>query len=181
MTEVQHRRSARGFTLIELLLALSIISIVASLAGPSLSRLVDNNRLRTEANRVLTTLTLTRSEAVKLNQPVTICSSEDGLSCGGDWEDGWIVFSNVDADATVDTGTDRGVRVYEGVNHGVSLAGNLGVSTLTYYGDGTLAAGSGTIAICDAEASTSRGWGIRLNAAGRPRMQKGVASCDSDG
>jgi type IV fimbrial biogenesis protein FimT len=95
------RRRAAGFTLLELMTALLVVAIVLSAGVPSYLSVVRNNRAATNANELVSALTTARSEAVRRGDRVSICRSNDGATCSGAWEDGWIVF--VDAAAT-DTG-----------------------------------------------------------------------------
>lgn len=170
-------RAQTGFNLIELMVVLLIASVISTMGGPVLSETVERNRLRTQADRILTTLNLTRSEAVKRNQSVSVCRSSDGTSCSGNWEDGWIVFTNSDGDDTVDAGVDTVVRVYAGLNSGYTLGGTINTSALTYFGDGSYAGGAGSIHLCAADADISQGWSLMLNTVGRPRAKQGVSAC----
>ncbi len=172
-----NHKSQTGFTLIELMIVLLIVSVVSAIGGPIFNETIKRNRLRTQADRILTTLNLTRSEAVKRNQSVSICRSSDGVSCTGDWEDGWIVFTNRDGDDTVDAGVDQVIRVYRGINKGYTLSGTIAASTLTYFGDGSYAGGAGTINICSPDANVEQGWSLMLNKVGRPRVKQGVSAC----
>ena len=165
-----------GFTLIELMIVLVIISVIVSLGAPALSETVKRNQLQTQANRILSTLTLTRSEAVKRNQAVSICRSSDGASCTGDWGDGWIVFTNIDSDDTVDIGVDTVIRVYSGLKSNYTLSGAVSADTLTYYADGSYAGDAGSIDICAVDADVIHNWSVILNTVGRPRAKQG-ASC----
>jgi type IV fimbrial biogenesis protein FimT len=171
------RPSATGFTLIELMIVLLIVAVVSALGGPALNETVKRNRLRVQADRILTTLNLARSEAVKRNQSVSICSSSDGAACSGDWEDGWIIFSNSNGDSTVNAGVDSVIRIYAGVANGYTLSGTISASALTYYSDGSYANGAGTINICSPDADLDQGWSLTLNKVGRPRATQGVGAC----
>lgn len=177
MKNIDTYKSQAGFNLIELMVVLLIISVVSAIGGPIFDETVKRNRLRTQADRILTTLNLTRSEAVKRNQSVSVCRSSDGVSCTGDWEDGWIVFTNSDGDDTVDAGVDQVIRVYRGLNHGYTLSGTISAGTLTYFGDGSYAGGAGTINICSSDANVEQGWSLMLNTVGRPRAKQGVSAC----
>lgn len=75
-----------GFTLIELMVTVALIVIIATVAVPSFSGLVNDSRLTTLTNNLNATLRLARSEAIKRNRSLTLC----GLSqCGNDWSAGW--------------------------------------------------------------------------------------------
>ena len=176
--KIQERhKSQAGFSLVELMIVVMIVSVIAVIGGPVMTDTVKNNRVRAEADRILTTLNLTRSEAVKRNQPVSICRSSNGTSCIGNWEDGWIVFTNSDGDNTVDVGVDKVIRVYEGLNAGYTLGGSLNANTVTYFSDGSYAGGAGTINICSPDANPSQGWKLMLNTVGRPRAEHGATTC----
>ena len=166
-----------GLSVVELMGAISIIAVVNSLAGPTLSETIKRNQLRSQAERVMTTLNLARSEAVKRNQPVSICRSQDGNSCSGGWSDGWIVFSNLDADNVVDGGTDEVIRVYDGLAEGHKFYGTVGNDALTYYSDGSYAAGSETVRICPEDGDLAESWTVEINTVGRPRVTKGASDC----
>jgi type IV fimbrial biogenesis protein FimT len=104
MTRTSHkpRRVAAGFTLLELMTTLLVVSIVLSAGVPSYLSIVRNNRAATNANELVSALTIARSEAVRRSERVSICRSNDGATCSGSWEDGWIVFLD---DAATDTAT----------------------------------------------------------------------------
>ncbi|MBF0145464.1 MAG: GspH/FimT family pseudopilin [Magnetococcales bacterium] len=82
-----------GYTLVEMLVVLAIVAILVSGAVPFLSSMINNNRLTAQFNQLVGTLQFARSEAIRRQTSVTVCSSNDGASCGGNWQDGWIVLA----------------------------------------------------------------------------------------
>jgi type IV fimbrial biogenesis protein FimT len=80
-----------GFTIIELMITLLVGAILLGIAVPSFRNFVLDSRLTTEANSLVYSLNLARSEAVKRDGTVEVCASTNGTSCGGTWADGWIV------------------------------------------------------------------------------------------
>ena len=75
-----------GFTLIELMVVISILAILASLAAPSMSKLVATQRLRSAAGDMHLTFVKARSEAVKRNRDVTVSPDAGG------WQAGWSIL-----------------------------------------------------------------------------------------
>jgi type IV fimbrial biogenesis protein FimT len=70
-----------GFTLIELMIVIVLVAIFVTVGVPSFQNLVSDNRLSTQANRLVSSLQLARSEAIKLRTPVSVCRSNDGSTC----------------------------------------------------------------------------------------------------
>lgn len=98
-----------GFTLVELIVTLSLVAILATVGVPNFANFIANNRLTAQANELVTSLNLARSEAIKRSSRVSVCRSNNNTSCSGTWNDGWIVFVDANTAGTVD-GTDTVLR-----------------------------------------------------------------------
>lgn len=85
---------ARGLSLIELLAGLVILSVLVSLAAPSFSRMLAEQRLRQAGSELRISLATARSEAVKRNEGVSLVRQ------GDDWSTGWCVDVGVGASCT---------------------------------------------------------------------------------
>ena len=109
---IQTSRWQRGFTLIELLVTMTIAAIVLTIAVPNFITFVQNNRLTSQANDVVTALNYARSEAIKRGVRVTVCSRSTDTACAGSttWDTGWLVFVDADGDGDVDGETPLQVR-----------------------------------------------------------------------
>ncbi len=105
-------RNVTGVTLVELIAVIAIVAIMVTIGIPSYKYIDNSYRISGEANGLLGDLQFARAEAIKEGQTVTACVSNDQTACTGgtDWQDGWIVFSDVNDDQTVDAG-DTVLRV----------------------------------------------------------------------
>ncbi len=163
-------KKIHGFTLIELLVAVAVLAILLTLAAPSFQELIRSNRVRAITDEMLTVLNTARAEAVKRNIPVTICTSSDSIACdnGANWENGWVMFADADADGALDAGE---VTVHVGgaaaINYTVRGGGNF-VNRISFRPDGSTTL-AGTLRICSDAADATRGRGITLNRSGRAR------------
>ena len=145
------RSASQGFTLIELLITLTLIGILASISF-QVSAAIHNSRLITTANALVTTLALARSETLKRQVPVSVCKSADGMQCSSSasWNDGWIVFADVNHDGFV--GPDDTI-VW--IDHGggsatrVVYRGFGSTRYITYLPSGFTNSQNGTFYICD--------------------------------
>ena len=94
-----HTKRNSGFTLIEMIVTVSIVAIFASIAVPSFSQLIKNNRITTTTNEFISALVLARSEALKRSRDVRVCTSSNLTTCSvseTDFSKGWIVQADTD-------------------------------------------------------------------------------------
>ena len=120
-----------GFTLIELAIVILIMAILATIAAPSLARILANTRLTSQANELVGDIAYARNESATRGVRVTICASTDGASCnGGQWSSGRIVFVDSNADGTRQT-SETLLRVSSALSGNDSLA-SVGFSSAAY-------------------------------------------------
>lgn len=84
----------RGMTLVELMFTVLILAVLATLAAPSFRDASLGSRLTATANSLHGSIQIARSEAIKANSPVRLCTSNDGATCAttGTWDQGWVVL-----------------------------------------------------------------------------------------
>lgn len=131
-----------GFTLTEVMVTVAVLAVIMAIAIPSMTVVVNNNRLTAQSNELVAALQHARSEAVKFNAPVSVCKSTDGATCStaaGTWA-GWITV--VDA-----TGEVLRSRVLDGP---VQMTSDF--DAVTFRGDGLARAAAGGLLTADAVA-----------------------------
>jgi type IV fimbrial biogenesis protein FimT len=138
----------KAFTLVELIITLAVAAILAAIAAPSFADIIKSNRLTTQINELAAALNLSRSEAIKRGLTVTTCRSSDGTSCTGSWQDGWIVFQDVDDDGVVDAG-DTVLLVHSSLSTGNTLNFTGGGNRVAHEASGYAIGHAGTFRLCD--------------------------------
>lgn len=103
-------RSMVGFTAIELMVVVSIIAILAALAAPSFTPLIESWRVRQATEQLQSTLHYARSEAIKRGGRVAIekipnntngCTTASGKR---DWDCGWLVCEDTNGNGRCNAG-----------------------------------------------------------------------------
>ena len=162
VTTVCLRRTAAaragGFTLTELAVSVAIAAIVATLALPAFNNIIAQKRAQVFASALYATLAKTRSEALTLNNNVTLQSKAGG------WNAGWQMLdsnNNVLDDYPAATG--------------VTIAGP---GNVIYRPSGRLPAGAAApvFVISTQVGSTTNYQCVSVDVGGRPYM-KAAAAC----
>ena len=168
----------QGFTLVELVTTLAVAGILLSLAVPSFSQFVKNNRLITQANDFVTALNVARSEAIRRGNRVTLCKSSNQVSCAGagSWDQGWIIFVDVNDDGIVSNPATDVFRVHGGLGGNTTLKGDAVLADYVSYvssgatqqiGGTPSDTQSGMLVLCDDRGFISNAKGIQISATGR--------------
>ena len=104
-TASQALRHVGGFTAIELMVVVSIVAVLAALAGPSFLLMMESWRVRDATESLRSTLMLARSEAIKHGGGVAIHKLSNTSSCTSpssdqDWDCGWIICQDTNNNGT---------------------------------------------------------------------------------
>lgn len=137
--------AAQGLTLIELLVTLTLVAILMAAGAPAMQQFLAQRAVVAQADTLVSSLRLTRSEALKTGRPVTICLSTDtnnaAPTCaanapGQGWASGWLVFVDENADGDVDN-EDQRLRVEQGfANRSGGVASNPARVRVTFQPNG---------------------------------------------
>jgi type IV fimbrial biogenesis protein FimT len=144
-----HRRAAArvrkqilGFTLLEVLTVITIVAVLMAVGVPSYQYVTSANRISGEVNGLLGDMQYARSEAIKEGQTVTVCSSTNSTStaptCSASnaWQNGWIVFSDVNGSGAVDSPADTILRVGRAFPLGDTFNANNNMQFVTFNREG---------------------------------------------
>jgi len=97
-----------GFTLIELMMTIAISVVLITVGIPGFATLIGNQVLSAEARQFSMSLALARSQAITRKEQIALCKSTNQSACSTvdtvDWEDGWILFVDENADGQRQTG-----------------------------------------------------------------------------
>jgi type IV fimbrial biogenesis protein FimT len=143
-----------GVTLVELLIVVILAAILMSIGIPSYRYVTTSNRMATEINSLLGDMQYARSEAVREGQYVTVCvaanTTPGSASCAATgtstWQNGWIIFSDVNHDGTVDS-TGAVLRIQNAFSSSDTFVASPATSTVTFNRDGFASVGGGATRI----------------------------------
>jgi type IV fimbrial biogenesis protein FimT len=134
-----------GFTLTELLVVTAIAAILLGIGAPSYRYISNSYRISSEVNGLLYDLQFARGEAIKEGVTITACVSRDGATCDAGsitWQEGWIVFQDLNNDQTVDPG-DAVLHVQSAFGGTDTFVASNGVSSVTFNREGFATAAAG--------------------------------------
>ena len=135
--EQQHHSDESGFTLVELMVTLALAAILTTMAVPSFTSMTKNNRLTAQANQLVTSLNLARSEAINRRTTINVAAT-DASNSSNEWGKGWSVAVNGGST----------LRIIPSLEGGSTLDGNNGISTIQYLASGR-ASTTNTLTLCD--------------------------------
>lgn len=135
----------RGFTLVELMVTLAVLAILVTVAVPSFQGSIRLNRVSTCNNSMLAALNLARSEAIKTRGFADVCASADGIACGTDWTQGWMVWVDSNRDGVLGLPADTVLRVEHCDAQIVATAGIAGPASVRFNGRGLPVLPAGTV------------------------------------
>ncbi|EAZ99350.1 GspH/FimT family pseudopilin [Marinobacter sp. ELB17] len=163
-------RKTLGFTLIELLVTIALLGILVALASPSFISLLSSNRTTSYLQEATGAIRYARSEAIKRNRVVTICASANQASCGGNWQQGWIVFGDANADGAYTIGETM-LQVRDTVNTDFSMTwSDASAGFIQFNGQGYTVDQRGTFKVCGEDNQASGARGLIIQSSGTLRF-----------
>lgn len=167
-------KNQHGFSLSELLVTTTLVTVMTGIGVPSMSEFIKNDRQTTQINKLVGHLALARSQAVTLAQPVSICASDNAVTCSSnDWASGWLVYVDADASGDVSSGDDI-LRAQEALPGDSTLSSSVG-SAITFDDRGFAPGSAGSFSLCD-DRGAAHMKAITISLTGRVRLG-GSSSC----
>lgn len=163
------RRASVGLTLVELMVVVALVGALSFLAVPAMGSAMSAARLSAATNALFSSFVLARSEAIKRKSRAVVCKSHDGLVCttSGGWEQGWIVFQDINNNAAADVG-EAVLAQHSALPGEIRVSGNF--SDLSYTPGGSVVALGGTLTGCYAASTSNPARQIVISKTGRPRI-----------
>ena len=174
------RTRLRGFTAIELMVVVAILAILAAIAAPSFTPLIERWRVMQTVDGLQSTLYFARSEAVKRGGNIVIRKEPSGANgcplatSNTDWDCGWYVFVDTNGNGTLNTGEEILQRFAPPANITVTRTGGGANIQLSRWGtiEGTYLGFN--IVPLDKSISDLAARGLCMSSAGRIRTVKGA-------
>lgn len=168
--------NGKGFTLVELMVALGILGLTMAIAVPNFVTLINDNRISSSASDFVGALQLAKAESAARTSPATICKSNiAGTGCvtTGDWQQGWIVFSDINGNAAVDAPADVVVLDHEALDSRITFNDAGATNSITFNPSGrTSITGTQVLIMCDARGFAESAKGILVTMTGRGNVMK---------
>ncbi len=129
-------RNLSGFTLYELLITIVIIGIVLTFGIPNFGVFTQNSRIASTANDLHSSFYLGRSEAARSKSNITICASNNSMGAatctGGTFDDGWIIFVDLNGDIQRAGVNENVLRRHPAVDDAIDISMNPGATFFSF-------------------------------------------------
>jgi type IV fimbrial biogenesis protein FimT len=170
-----------GSGLVAFVIAVGIVALLVIGAIVLSRRVTTASRMSAQANALVADLAFARAQAIKQGRAVVTCASSDGVSCSNsdNWQHGWMVCLDANSSARCEAG-DPVYRVQKAYDSGDSFSASGNTSAIQFNREGFSIglAGTVTITLHDASASSSATRCVEISAVGTVQLQKaGTGSC----
>lgn len=174
-----------GFTIIEMIITVALLAVMLAVAVPGFGNLYQSNNLATASNRFVSSLALTRNEAISRNASVIMCNTNAAntqCATNGAWESGWAIWIDLDNGGLTDIDSNELIQTEEAMPAGYTLRATTYANVITFVptgeASGDLTSAPDTFRLCDNTQVAANSRSINFNAVGRAwTTTNPVASC----
>ncbi len=162
-----------GFTLLELLIVLLLASLLLWAALPSFHHLIYHQRANAQMHSLLATVQFARSEALRRGDIITLCKSGDTQTCGGQWQDGILVFADQAGNGDFSP-EDELLNIQDTLSHGSQLRWQAFGSNnyFSFAPNGFTHHHNGTFILCPANNDNRYARALIISKSGRVRLSR---------
>lgn len=178
-----------GFTLVELMISVALLAVMLAVGIPSFTTMTQKNNLATASNRFVSSIALTRSEAISRNTTVVMCNinpASNACDTNGLWESGWVVWVDLDGDNVIEEPNEalnsEVIHREDAMPTGYTLRATTYSNRITFAptgeASGDIASAADTFRLCDNSQNVVNSRSINFNAVGRAWVTTNpVAAC----
>ncbi|MBY5981567.1 GspH/FimT family pseudopilin [Ferrimonas balearica] len=169
-------RRNRGLTLVELMVALVIAAILLGIGVPALTDLSNRSRAQDAVATWYTDLNYARQMAAAYQTSVTVCHLDAENACDGQWNLGYAIFIDTDADNALDAGEER-LQQRQGINSQDHVKIGSSLAQVRFSADG-FSAHSGSMIYCPASPTSPYSLKLSISNTGQIRYNSDTEDCD---
>jgi type IV fimbrial biogenesis protein FimT len=164
-----NERQQHGLTALELTVGMAIIAILLATAVPALKNYTWNLRMKTAMDVLQTDLKFARSRAITHNIQTVMCPANGADDCSGRsvWQDGWIVFTDINGDRRRQPGEPL-LKQAGAVEH-LDISSSRSRKSVYFFPNGSAPGSNTSILFCD-QRGAARAGKITLSNSGRIRI-----------
>lgn len=169
----------KGVTALELIVTMAIVAILLVTGVPAFKNYSWNLRMKTTMDSLQTDMKLARGRAISHNIQTVICPASNDEECSGlsDWHDGWIVFTDINADRQKQEGEP--LLKQAGATEFMTITSSRSRSYLRFFPNGSAPGSNISILFCDKRGAKFAGTIIVSNS-GRIRMESNGTEPSAD-
>lgn len=151
---------------------MAIVAILLSAGVPAFKNYSWNLRMKTAMDTLQTDLNLARRRAISLNIQTVACPAAATYSCSGDsdWQNGWIVFTDLNGDRQRQVGEP--LLKQAGEVEFMTISSSRSRSNVRFYPNGSAPGSNLTILFCDDRGARYAGK-VSISNSGRIKLQTG--------
>lgn len=164
------------------MVTVAVAAILISLAIPSFSASIRDNKISSVHNLLVSSLNLARSTAITRGLITSVCKSNaTGSQCAPtstDWSNGWLVFTDSNSNGSIDTG-DTVIQHHNDIPSGISIKSSK--QRFSFGSQGYARGFAASVRICDARKDTIKK-GFLISNLGRIRIAESsdtMVSCNA--